>query len=174
MTESTPPIEARLTPGSAPQSETPGPGSEANTTALERVQLPRISIKFCTQCKWMLRAAYFAQELLSTFGTDLGEVALVPMTGGVFTVTIWSAGQQTALGEASTEESILWDRKRDGGFPEVKALKSLVRNVIAPNRDLGHTDRALKKQAEEKKAGQQETNQDDERLTEKKECEDCI
>lgn len=133
------------------------------------------------------------------------------MTGGVFTVTIWSAGQQTALGEASTEESILWDRKRDGGFPgmsdlthliafsflfygtlqleyisvcafekkltnisEVKALKSLVRNVIAPNRDLGHTDRALKKQAEEKKAGQQETNQDDERLTEKKECEDCI
>lgn len=58
MTESTPPIEARLTPGSAPQSETPGPGSEANTTALERVQLPRISIKFCTQCKWMLRAAY--------------------------------------------------------------------------------------------------------------------
>jgi predicted Rdx family selenoprotein len=39
------------------------------------------------------------------------------MTGGVFTITIWSAGQQTALGEASTEENILWDRKRDGGFP---------------------------------------------------------
>jgi predicted Rdx family selenoprotein len=116
------------------------------------------------------------------------------MTGGVFTVTIWSAGQKTALGEASTEENILWDRKRDGGFPgmsnliqctsicasekkltnlaEVKALKSLVRNVIAPNRDLGHTDRALKKQAEEKK--QQEPKQDDEAATKKKECEDCI
>lgn len=59
----------------------------------------------------------FAQELLSTFGTDLGEVALVPMTGGVFTVTIWHAGPETALGEVSTEETILWDRKRDGGFP---------------------------------------------------------
>jgi hypothetical protein len=56
----------------------------------------------------------------------------------------------------------------------VKALKSLVRNVIAPNRDLGHTDRALKKEAEEKKAEKQEPKQNDEPLTEKKECEDCI
>lgn len=55
---------------------------------------------------------------------------------------------------------------------EVKALKSLVRNVIAPNRDLGHTDRALKKQAEEKK--QEEPKQDDQPPTQKKECEDCI
>ena len=30
----------------------------------------------------MLRAAYFAQELLSTFGTTIGEVALIPATGG--------------------------------------------------------------------------------------------
>lgn len=59
----------------------------------------------------------FGQELLSTFGTDLGEVALVPVTGGVFTVTIWNAGPATALGEVSTEETLLWDRKRDGGFP---------------------------------------------------------
>lgn len=29
----------------------------------------------------MLRAAYFAQELLSTFGTTIGEVALIPATG---------------------------------------------------------------------------------------------
>jgi predicted Rdx family selenoprotein len=59
----------------------------------------------------------FAQELLSTFNTDLGEVALVPMTGGVFTVTMWHAGPETALEEVSTQETILWDRKRDGGFP---------------------------------------------------------
>lgn len=26
--------------------------------SLARVQLPRITIKYCTQCKWMLRAAY--------------------------------------------------------------------------------------------------------------------
>ena len=35
----------------------------------------------------------------------------------------------------------LWDRKTNGGFPEVKQLKQLVRNVIDPDRDLGHIDR---------------------------------
>ncbi|KAJ5746677.1 hypothetical protein N7520_011859 [Penicillium odoratum] len=136
-------------------------------TSLERVHLPRISIKFCTQCRWMLRAAYFAQELLSTFGTDLGEVALVPMTGGVFTVTIWH-GDESADGEVNTQEIILWDRKRDGGFPEVKALKSLVRNVIAPDRDLGHTDRALKQQAEKKEDKGEQSEE------KKEKCEDCV
>ena len=43
---------------------------------------PRIAIRYCTQCHWLLRAAWLAQELLSTFGTDLGEVALAPGTGG--------------------------------------------------------------------------------------------
>ncbi|OQD72980.1 hypothetical protein PENDEC_c017G00832 [Penicillium decumbens] len=151
MTEPTAPIEKSMA-----QKTTP-----TENTALERVHLPRIAIKFCTQCKWMLRAAYFAQELLSTFSTDLGEVALVPVTGGVFTVTIW----HTPSGGVTTQETLLWDRKRDGGFPEVKALKSLVRNVIAPERDLGHTDRALKKAEEDKK--KQEIPEG------KKECEDC-
>ncbi|CAI7594813.1 unnamed protein product [Penicillium discolor] len=138
--------------------------------ALANVHLPRISIQFCTQCRWMLRAAYFAQELLSTFGTDLGEVALVPKTGGVFTVTIWHGTMID--GEITTQESILWDRKRDGGFPEVKALKSLVRNVIAPNRDLGHTDRALKKeQGEQKEAKKEEEKKEESK--EKAACEDC-
>lgn len=61
----------------------------------------------------------FAQELLSTFGTDLGEVSLVPVTGGFFSVTIWHAGQTQSAGqgEVSTQEVLLWDRKRDGGFP---------------------------------------------------------
>ncbi|PYI27329.1 hypothetical protein BP00DRAFT_323169, partial [Aspergillus indologenus CBS 114.80] len=122
---------------------------------------PRLTIQYCTQCKWMLRAAYFAQELLSTFATQLGEVALQPATGGVFTVTLYhrrggssssSAGPEAegtedpdeAGPEETVTESVLWDRKRDGGFPEVKVLKSLVRNVVDPGRDLGHTDRALR------------------------------
>jgi predicted Rdx family selenoprotein len=36
----------------------------------------------------MLRAAYFAQELLSTFGNQIGEIALVPATGGLFQVEL--------------------------------------------------------------------------------------
>lgn len=50
---------------------------------------------------------------------------------------------------------------------EVKALKALVRNVIAPNRDLGHTDRALKKEQEKKEVNEAHNEH-------KKECEDCV
>ncbi|KAJ5697234.1 hypothetical protein N7488_010918 [Penicillium malachiteum] len=159
-----------------PSTSSAKPVAEPALTSLERVHLPRISIKFCTQCRWMLRAAYFAQELLSTFGTDLGEVALVPMTGGVFAVTIWHPESTTSTddSEVKTQEIILWDRKRDGGFPEVKALKSLVRNVIAPERDLGHTDRALKEQAAKKELESKEADKQPEESGEKKECEDCV
>jgi predicted Rdx family selenoprotein len=116
----------------------------------------------------MLRAAYFAQELLSTFSTSLGEVALVPCTGGTFIVSITTASAASASGaegEAEVRESVLWDRRVDGGFPEVKVLKSRVRNVVEPQRDLGHTDRALRKENE----GNQKQSQEKE--TEK--CEDC-
>ncbi|MEI2415935.1 SelT/SelW/SelH family protein [Orrella sp. JC864] len=88
---------------------------------------PRLSIHYCTQCQWLLRAAWMAQELLSTFGTDLGEVALVPGTGGIF--------------EVRYEGQCLWERKRDGGFPDAKTLKRLVRDRLDPGRDLGHVDR---------------------------------
>jgi selenoprotein W-related protein len=88
---------------------------------------PRVTITYCTQCNWLLRAGWMAQELLSTFGTELGEVALVPGTGGVFQVT---AG-----------DTLVWDRKRDSGFPDIVALKKLVRDVVVPGRDLGHADR---------------------------------
>ncbi|EAU37530.1 hypothetical protein ATEG_02568 [Aspergillus terreus NIH2624] len=110
----------------------------------QSINLPRITIKYCTQCKWMLRAAYFAQELLSTFSTDLGEVALIPATGGVFTVTMYHAAGDSDSAGADVHQTVLWDRKTNGGFPEVKVLKSLVRNVVDPSRDLGHTDRALR------------------------------
>lgn len=48
---------------------------------------PEIVITYCTQCQWLLRAAWLAQELLSTFTDDLGRVALEPGTGGVFRIT---------------------------------------------------------------------------------------
>ncbi|KAF9874010.1 selT/selW/selH selenoprotein domain-containing protein [Colletotrichum karsti] len=99
--------------------------------------LPRVAIQFCTQCKWMLRAAYFAQELLSTFSTSIGEVALQPSTGGTFTVTLTHLPE----GATTTTSTILWDRKAEGGFPETKELKRRLRDVIEPNRDLGHVDR---------------------------------
>ncbi|RDH28256.1 Rdx family-domain-containing protein [Aspergillus welwitschiae] len=99
--------------------------------------LPRITIKYCTQCKWLLRAAYFAQELLSTFSTQLGEVALVPATGGVFTVTMYHSSSTSSTGTQGEEvgtgtgtgedvditETILWDRKTNGGFPGMSSIR---------------------------------------------------
>jgi selenoprotein W-related protein len=89
--------------------------------------VPRLEITYCTQCRWLLRAGWMAQELLTTFPADLGEVALVPGTGGVFRVRL--------------DDETLWDRAEQGGFPELPALKQLVRDRAAPGRDLGHSDR---------------------------------
>ena len=56
---------------------------------------PRIEIEYCTQCRWLLRAAWMAQELLTTFQNEVGEVALQPGTGGVFEVRVESAVRRT-------------------------------------------------------------------------------
>ena len=88
---------------------------------------PRVQIEYCTQCRWLLRAAWMAQELLTTFQEHIGEVALLPGTGGVFEVRV--------------DEEIIWSREQEGRFPESKELKQLVRDRIAPGKDLGHSDR---------------------------------
>ncbi|KAG6159608.1 hypothetical protein E4U37_002969 [Claviceps purpurea] len=116
-------------------------------------RFPRVTIRFCTQCRWMLRAAYYAQELLSTFSTSLGQVSLQPSTGGIFTITIQTNSSSssssspdlpgTDTGTGTGDIQVLWDRKRDGGFPEVKDLKRRVRDVVEPGRNLGHVDRGV-------------------------------
>ena len=86
-----------------------------------------VEIEYCTQCRWLLRAAWLAQELLTTFDADLNAVSLVPGTGGVFEVRLNGA--------------TLFSHKAEGRFPESKELKQLIRDVIAPERDLGHSDK---------------------------------
>lgn len=87
----------------------------------------RVAITYCTQCGFLLRAAWTAQELLTTFRGELAEVALRPGEGGVFEVTI------------DGEE--LFSRRAEGRFPESKELKQRLRDRIAPDKDLGHSDR---------------------------------
>ena len=99
--------------------------SELNCSAVMQ-RAPRIEIEYCTQCRWLLRAAWMAQELLTTFSTDIGELALVPGTGGVIEIRI---GDDT-----------VWSRAEKGRFPEMKELKQIVRDRIAPDKDLGHSD----------------------------------
>lgn len=89
---------------------------------------PRLEIEYCTQCRWLLRAAWLAQELLTTFEDELGEVALIPGHGGVLEVRLSGV--------------VLFSRKQQGRFPEAKELKQLIRDHVAPGRDLGHSDRS--------------------------------
>lgn len=107
------------------------PAGAANQIALSSnlmdVQRPRIVIQYCTQCRWLLRAAWMAQELLTTFEREIGEVALVPGSGGVFEVT--------------ADGRLVWSRKAEGGFPDIKEIKQRVRDCVAPDKDLGHSDR---------------------------------
>ncbi|MBL82884.1 SelT/SelW/SelH family protein [Marinobacter salarius] len=85
-----------------------------------------VRITYCTGCKWMLRSAWMAQELLSTFEEELNELTLIPGTGGIF--------------EVHVNGKRIWSRKEQQGFPDIRELKQLVRNEVSPDRSLGHTD----------------------------------
>ena len=89
---------------------------------------PTIEIHYCSTCRFVLRATWMAQELLFTFGEDLAALSLVPDDGGVFRVQL-------------ADGTVLYDRHaNDGAFPESKHLKQLIRDAIAPGKDLGHSD----------------------------------
>ena len=84
-----------------------------------------ISIEYCPRCNWLLRAAYFAQEFLSSFEEELKGVTLVPsQTNGSFVIHVNGIK--------------IFDRKEYGGFPEIKVLKQKVRDIVAPSESLGH------------------------------------
>ena len=87
----------------------------------------RIEIDYCTQCRWMLRATWMAQELLTTFDGEIAELVLRPASGGRF--------------EVRADGQTVWSRKAEGRFPDITELKQRVRDRIAPDRDLGHVDR---------------------------------
>lgn len=86
-----------------------------------------ITIAYCTQCHWLLRSAWMAQELLTTFDGDITELTLKPSSGGLF--------------EVSVGKTLAWSRKQEGRFPEITELKQRVRDALDPARDLGHSDK---------------------------------
>ena len=87
---------------------------------------PRLEIEYCTQCRWLLRAAWLAQEVLTTFVDELAEVTLVPGKGGVFDVRL--------------DGETIWSRKDERRFPETREIKQKIRDRIDPERSLGHSD----------------------------------
>ena len=85
-------------------------------------------IEYCPGCRWLLRSAWMAQEILTTFETEIGQVSLRPSRNeaGRFRITLG--------------EELIWCRKKNGGFPEIKVLKQSIRDCIAPKKDLGHSE----------------------------------
>ena len=91
------------------------------------MEKPLITIEYCPKCHWLLRAAYMAQEFLTTFENELKGVTLHPSEiNGTFLITI--------------DGKKLFDRKEYGGFPEIKELKQMIRDVVSPGKSLGHAD----------------------------------
>ena len=89
--------------------------------------LPLVEIEYCRQCRWLLRAAWMAQELLSTFEEEIAGVTLKSGTGGVFVIRI--------------DGETVWSRADEGRFPDITELKQRVRDRVAPAKHLGHADR---------------------------------
>jgi selenoprotein W-related protein len=68
-----------------------------------------------------------AQEFLTTFEGEVKAVTLQPsLVNGDYKISI--------------DDKKIFDRKEFGGFPEIKELKQLVRDIVAPGKSLGHTD----------------------------------
>ena len=88
---------------------------------------PRVSIEYCPRCGWLLRAAWLAQELLTTFEADVAGLELIPSEkSGTFQIRV--------------DDALVWCRQVDGGFPQAAELKRRVRDRVAPGRALGHSD----------------------------------
>ena len=90
----------------------------------------KITIEYCPGCRWLLRSGWMAQELLSTFEQEINEVSLNPNkeVSGTFKITC--------------NNNLIWCRKRDNGFPDIKELKKRIRDSVIPEKNLGHLDRS--------------------------------
>lgn len=115
--------------------------------------------QYCDRCRWQHRATWLQTELFLTFsqkdaidgtssrasgGGSLASSMLIPRaapeTAGRF--RIWLVMHPS--GTTNTDVSalyLLWDRKQRGGFPDLAELKRLVRDKIAPEQSLGHSEK---------------------------------
>lgn len=85
---------------------------------------PRVEITYCTKCRFLLRAAWMAEELLTTFGAELGEVALRPGSGGIF--------------EVALDGTVIASNRDHAPMPDPADVKRAIRDRISPERKIGH------------------------------------
>ena len=94
----------------------------------DHLNKPSIAIEYCTGCRWLPRSAWIAQELLYTFKGEIKEVSLRPNLN------------ESGCFQISSGGALIWCRERDNGFPEIKNLKQKIRDLIAPGKELGHSE----------------------------------
>ncbi len=67
------------------------------------------------------------RELPPNFSEDIRGVSLIP-------------GNQAGIFEIRCGRDIIWERGKKNGMPQIKDLKRKVRDLVAPDKDLGHID----------------------------------
>tara|TARA_B100001175_G_scaffold272291_1_gene245391 strand:- start:1227 stop:1508 length:282 start_codon:yes stop_codon:yes gene_type:complete len=85
-----------------------------------------INIYFCTKCGWLMRASWLSQEFINTFKSDISSVNLVPDSNGKF--------------EIRCSNILIFSRKNEGKFIDLKLMKQRIRDVVNPSMNLGHSD----------------------------------
>ncbi|QRW05398.1 hypothetical protein RhiLY_04397 [Ceratobasidium sp. AG-Ba] len=127
---------AQVTAAAAPAAHDP---LDPATFVAPRVSdtVPSVVIEFCDRCRWLHRASWVQTELFVTFASAIAAISLIPLnspeTGGRFRVWLYTTTRDAP--------ALMWDRKVEGGFPELKVLKQRIRDVIQPGTSLGHSDK---------------------------------
>ena len=85
-----------------------------------------IRIEYCPKCRWLPRAVWMAQEIMGTFEEADVDVTLVKALPGAFNVIC--------------NDREIYSKKKEGGFPEPAMIKQRIRDIIAPEMLLGHSD----------------------------------
>ncbi|CAE6529220.1 unnamed protein product [Rhizoctonia solani] len=112
--------------------------STAPGIVVEFCDLPMVcSVPSDNRIERLHRATWTQTELFLTFPPPaLSSITLVPLnsaeTGGRFRVWL--------LPTDGENSKLVWDRKTEGGFPELKVLKQRIRDIIQPGTSLGHSD----------------------------------
>jgi len=86
-----------------------------------------IEIEYCIKCKWLNRASWLSQEILSTFSNDIKGVYLIP-------------SKIAGILEIRCDRQVIWERSKEKPIPEIKIIKQKIRNIISPDKNLGHID----------------------------------
>jgi selenoprotein W-related protein len=73
----------------------------------------KVKITYCAECGYEPQALDLTKALMYEFGAQLSAIELIPWESGAFDVSV--------------DGSLVHSMKRDGGFPEQRAVKSAVR-----------------------------------------------